>query len=639
MKRLRAVVLTTVVLAVVLVTLPVGAMPKKGTIAPSFAARDIHGKMVDLDQIVAESPDMVILYFFTRHGGEEVALRLSVLDMLYGRDKLRIIAFGVKEDEKALKKFADELDIDYYILAEDQLDANALYGPMKSLPLTFILKNDKTVVKIVRGSGETAAAILTDVAETYLMQGKPEEAATVATKAQEEGEDAARASQVRGYAFTQAGKLDEAEKEFGLIQYDVGLAKVALERGDYDKAIRLADQAGAKSGYADTVKGSALMRTGKLDEAATAFQSASRKPGADWQQSEALTGQGRLLQEQGAGADAIARYEQAVALDPFNVVALSNEAAAHRADGDLEKALEALEKAKAARDTDDPLVLAMLNQIQKELQDANDVRRGELIRKQIAGLAARYAEMKEAGTDKPADPWSTRPLVLAFLPSENRTSVFFERAGTDVVLRRELEAQVGAAGPVQVVERELLDKLLQELELSASELADQNTQLQLGKLFSAQFLGFVDFAQAGPDILMYLRLIDTETTAIAQQLMRNLKNADNVAAVAEDLAKEMIGKILADRELKGLIADAASDDAVLIGIGKKHGVTVGQKFTVLEEGEPIDIPGRGVIAYRSKPVGLLEVTAVEDDYATCKVVKLNEGLKLAREMKVKAAKK
>ena len=47
MKRLRAVVLTTVVLAVVLVTLPVGAMPKKGTIAPSFAARDIHEYLSD----------------------------------------------------------------------------------------------------------------------------------------------------------------------------------------------------------------------------------------------------------------------------------------------------------------------------------------------------------------------------------------------------------------------------------------------------------------------------------------------------------------------------------------------------------------------------------------------------------------
>ncbi|HOZ46778.1 MAG TPA: tetratricopeptide repeat protein [Candidatus Hydrogenedentes bacterium] len=624
----------SVVVAVVGVACVAVAL-EKGDIAPSFTATDIHGQKVDLDQIIAQSPDMVILYFFTIDGGQEIALRLSTIHSLYGRDKVRTIAFGIKEQEEALKAFADELQIEYYLLPESQLDANEVYGPIRSLPLTVILKNDKRVIKLIRGGGEAAASVLTGVAETFLQQGNTDEAVAVADKAKEEGEPAAKAAEVKGFALTAAGKLDEAEEEFGAIECKEGLAKVALERTDYTKAIELADEAPDHSGYADTIKATALMRSGKLEEAAPLFESGAQKSTEDWKASEAVTGQGRLLQEQGNLDDAIVRYDEAVALDPYNIIALSNEGAAYRIQGDLDKAAGVLEEAKKVGD--DELVAVMLRQVQRELEEANDVRRGELIRAQIADLSKRYDEMKAAGTDKPVDPWSTRPLVVAFLPSENKTPVFFERAGTDIALRRELEASIQSQGCVKVVDREMLDKLLQELNLGTSELASQDTQLQLGKLLSARYLGFVDFAQAGPDTLMYVRLVDTETTSIALQLMRNLKDAEGIAALARGVADEMMQKVIDGRELKGLIADATSEEAIMINLGKAHGVEVGQHFTILEEGEPIEVGGR-VIAYRPKPIGLLEVTEVEDAYAVCKVVKKNEGVQLAKEMKVKVAK-
>lgn len=606
------------------------AAPGKGDIAPSFPAlEDIKGQKVDLEAILATTPDMVILYFFTTQGGAEMAGRLSAIDALYGRDKLRIIAFGVKEEKAALTKFAQELGIEYYVLSDDPV--SSLYGPYAGLPLTFILKNDKTVVKVVRGSGETAGALLTEVAETYLMQGKTDQAAKVATVAQEKGEDATKATEVRGYALTAAGKLDEAQKEFGAINSQEGMAKVALERGENEKAIDLATKAG--SGYADTIKGTAYMRSGDLDKAGAAFDAAAQKPASDWQTSEALNGQGRLMQEKGVAEGAIQKYDQAFAVDPFNVVALSNEGAAYRAEGNLEKASEALGKARAVRDDD--LVVCMLKQVTDELEKASDVKRGELIRQQIADLAKRYQEIKQSGA-KPADEWSSRPLVLAFLPSSNKAPVFFERAGTDVVLKRELESQVQASGAATVVEREMIDKLLQELNLGSSELANKDTQLQLGKVLAAKHLGFVDFAQAGQDIVMYLRLVDTETTAIAQQLTRNIKE-DGIAATAQGLAQELVAKIKDGGDLKGLIAEAASDDAVVINLGKGHGIVPGQKFTILVEGTPIEVGGR-VVGHRSKPVGILEVTAVEDTYATCKVVQKDAGVTLAKEMKIKAAK-
>jgi Flp pilus assembly protein TadD len=65
----------------------------------------------------------------------------------------------------------------------------------------------------------------------------------------------------------------------------------------------------------------------------------------EWQQSEVANLKGRVAETAGKPEEAAGQYRQAVALDPYNVVALSNEGAALRAAGNLEGAKEALEKA------------------------------------------------------------------------------------------------------------------------------------------------------------------------------------------------------------------------------------------------------------------------------------------------------
>lgn len=612
-----------------------GAVPAKGEHVPSFKALDIRGQEVNLDTIMGNKPDLVILFFFTTSTGEEIAVKLRRLDALY-KEKLRIVAIGWKEDEPALKKFATDLNIDYYIIKDTpELGSEKNFGPFNALPLTFILTDTKMVLKSLVGSGKAEADVISDVAQVYFQQRKLEQAKAVADEAVAAGEDPKAARNLKGFALAAEGKLDEAQAEFGQIDSKEGLAKVALEKGDTAKAIELANAAGPDNAYADTVRGTALMRTGKLDEAATAFDAAAAKPGDDWQRAEAVNGAGRVAQEKGNADGAIKKYQESVALDPYNVVALSNEGAAHRQKGDLKKAEEVLEKAQGLRD--DSVVKAMLQQIQKEMKDANDVKRGELIRSQINDLKARYDALKAAGKDKPTDEWSSRPMVLAFLPSSAAQTAFFDRAGTDVVLQREIEARVQSDGRVKLVERAVLDKLLQELNLGSSDLAKQDTQLQLGKVMSARMLGFIDFASLGSDTLMYIRLIDTETTSVAAQIKRSVKDLSDINGLVDGVVQEIVKKAAEDRQLQGLIADAASDDAVIVNLGKAHGAKPGQKFLVIKEGEPIEAGGK-VIAHREAKVAMLEVTSVEDEYAICKVVKKEEGVQLAKEMHIKQTK-
>lgn len=607
------------------------ALPDKGQAVPSFAAADIAGRQVDLDAMVAQNPDLVILFFFTTHTGEDIAVKLRRLDVLYGGETgpLRIVAIGWKQEEAALKEFAQNLGIAFHVVPDvPQLHA---FDPVETLPVTLIVTRQKAVLNILQGGGKAEADLITEIAQAYLQAGQPDKAQAVAQEAIAAGETEAMARDTLGFALTAEGKLDEAEKEFGSIDSKAGLARVALERGEFEKAATIADEA-PDHGYAQTIKGEALLRSGRFDEAADVLKASTEQPAADWQKADGHNSLGRAYHEKGDTGAAIGQYREAVAIDPLNVEALSNEGAALRQDGKLEEAATVLEKAGTIRD--DALATVMLEQVRQELRAAADVQRGELVRQQIADLHARYDAIKAAGQDKPLDDWTSPPVVLAFLPSAEVQSVVFERAGTDVAIRRELESRLQAHDTVQVVEREVLDKLLQELDLGSSDLANPDTQLQLGKVLSARMLGFVDFGRVGADVMLYLRLVDTETTQLAAQMTRNTKDYGDIRTMVEDLVGEVVAKVVNGRQLKGLIADAADEQALIINLGARHGAKAGDRFEVVDKGQPIEAGGK-IIGYREKKLALVEVTEVADQYAVCKLLQKSEGVQLAKEMKVK----
>ena len=64
------------------------------------------------------------------------------------------------------------------------------------------------------------------------------------------------------------------------------------------------------------------------------------------------------------------------------------------------------------------------------------------------------------------------------------------------------------------------------------------------------------------------------------------------------------------------------------------GVEVGQQFAVVEEGDPIQVGGKE-IGRRQIPVARIEVTDVDAEFSFCKIMKTNEGVQLAADMKVK----
>jgi len=633
MRKICFALIVVLALSTVLGARAAFAQWKKSENFPNIVAKDIRGKDVSLAELAEQKPGLVIVFFFTPESGGDLALKLQSLYTLYGGKDLEVVGIGWEEDAEALKAFAEQMDIHYFLVPRSAVpDAQTWAGKVDVVPLTlFVIPQTLTIERILRGGGKTKAELLAEVAENFFRARRLDAAKQAAAEAASEPQVAPLAKELTGYIYLMEGKLDEAEKEFGAIDAKTGLAKVALGRGDTEKAVQLAEQA-AGDPYAQTIKGEALLREGKTEEAGQVLSQISGDFARDWQASEAVNLQGRVEHQAGNVDAALPKYEKAIALDPYNIVALSNEGAALRDKGDLKKSAEVLEKAQALGANE--VTVAMLRHVQQEMEEANNIQKAQLIRQQIADLQQRYEALKNSADQMPQDAWTTRPLILAFLPSSSQNRVFFEQAGTDVVLQRELELRLAADGRVGVVERSMLDKLLQELQLGASDLASSDTQRRLGRVLSAGLLGFLDFGKIGKDTMVYVRFVDTETTGITFQTSRRLDEQNPLRAV-DELVAEILNNVASSRELKGLVADVTDDKKVLINLGKRHGAKKEQTFTIFEEGDPVEVGGR-VIAHRQRPIGKLVIETLEDDYSVCTIQNLREGATIRKEMKVKA---
>jgi tetratricopeptide (TPR) repeat protein len=629
--RLAAIVLLGCVLAV----RDASAQLVKGAPAPALKATDIHGNVVDLDALVADRPPPMLLvqFLFSTRAGDEIANKLAYLHTRYGKEMLQVIGLGMNEDREALRRFAEGMGIRYYIIEAASLPDAAWLENITALPVTIFIYPDaeKTIAKVIQGGGEEQANIIKEIASNFLARGQYDASRKAAEAAVEQGEPAAEAKDIVGYSYIEEGKVDAAKAVFAETGSAAGQARVAMAEGNLEQAEQIL--ARATDAYSTTLMGTVRMLQGDLARAEQQFVRAIDMPADDWQRAEALNGRGRVLHAQGNAEGALAVYEQAIASNPDYVPALTNAAELQRSQGELEQAAKLLERATGSARAD-AVSDAMLRQVLEAMTRAQDTQKAQIVQQQIADLRQRYETLKAAGADKPADPWTTRPRVFASMPGASQ-QVFFARAGLDTVIQRELEFALQQRGDVFVVEREMLDQLLQELGLGASNLARPDTQQQLGQLLAARWLGFLEFVGAGNQVGVYLRLADAQSTALVGQVSRTFDSRADLGRLVKGMADELMNSLgNGQGPLQGLIADAAAEDAILINLGARHGAKPGLRFDLVEEGEPIQVGGRS-ISGRLKRLGGIEVTEVDEETAVAKLIEKKAGVTLHPEMKIR----
>ncbi len=115
-----------------------------GETAPDFTLSDIEGKAVTLSQ---NRGRVVILDFFADWCPpcrQEIPDFMSLADA-YGPKSFAVIGVAVVGKEDA-KRFAKEMGINYPVLVDDGSVSN-LYGPIRSIPTTFVIDKNGRIAK------------------------------------------------------------------------------------------------------------------------------------------------------------------------------------------------------------------------------------------------------------------------------------------------------------------------------------------------------------------------------------------------------------------------------------------------------------------------------------------------------------
>ena len=166
---------------------------------------------------------------------------------------------------------------------------------------------------------------------------------------------------------------------------------------------------------------------------------------------------------------------------------------------------------------------------------------------------------------------------------------------------------------IQLVERALLDKLLEELKLGTSKLVDRNTALSLGRILAARFIlsGQVLYSEAQTQVSM--RLIETETGRITAAVNESFGSAVPATILTERLSDVLIEKLNKLYPFRGKVVDV-KDNEVRLNIGVKVGARMGQQFKVVDQ----DL--------------ILEVIAVQPETCLARIAKgegvLQEGVRI-----------
>lgn len=594
-----------------------------GERAPAFSASSIGQAQANLESL-SKNP-MGVLFFFDKErckGCLETLARLRALATQYQEAGLVVLAFG-KMPQAELHKLGLQESANFQLFsADDELLRQFHISDM--LPTMVVTARGGIVTSMVYGGGANNEAVIFALAESMLARGKAVAASQLFNSLRGIQTRMGLADIGNAYSLLKQGKASEAAAVFNAAAADTrrdmevrgheGLAEIALAANDLERALGEAEQAlriAPNRTQAHLSRARVLAARGRLPEAEQAIalaSSASAVADFAWQTADAATARGNLLRKRAPGI-AVAAYQEAAEVNPFAADALANQATLLQGMGEPGRALELLRQAGDRAPTD-RAVLALLRQAEQASKQSMDLERQRYIDASVKDLVARFKEQKSKPSARAADDWTSQALALSVLDFQSAgDSELLGKLGMERLLQQEF-AQALLSQGITVVDRAILDKLLAELKLGSSELADPDTQLRLGRLMAARLISTGGFTGSGSAKALSLRLLDTETSAIVFSTIRRNSLQDPVAQ-AEELAAAVAASVRDKYPLKGRIALAEDDASLIINLGSKQGARAGQTFNVLGEGVPVELNGR-VIGMREAALGQLELSRCEE---------------------------
>jgi len=182
----------------------------------------------------------------------------------------------------------------------------------------------------------------------------------------------------------------------------------------------------------------------------------------------------------------------------------------------------------------------------------------------------------------------------------------------------------------KVIERALLEKILEEQKLGMSGVIDVSTAAEIGKGIGVDAVVVGSVTRASNALSIDARVIDTETAAIltAKDAYSSRISLQDISQMVSDVAEKIKNEFPI---LNGYVINVDNKE-ITIDIGRSNGLKRGMKCHVYREGAPIVHPVTGkVIAREIDELCEVQVTEVFDVYANAMIVQTKGGIPKIRD--------
>jgi TolB-like protein len=105
-------------------------------------------------------------------------------------------------------------------------------------------------------------------------------------------------------------------------------------------------------------------------------------------------------------------------------------------------------------------------------------------------------------------------MTVAVFDIENLSPEDSTGEDLGLLLSSEIVGRLSIKPGVQIIERQKLVSVLQELQLGSSDLADESVRLKVGRMLGAKRMVFGSYLVSGLNMRLDLRLVDVETGKI-----------------------------------------------------------------------------------------------------------------------------
>jgi TolB-like protein len=173
-------------------------------------------------------------------------------------------------------------------------------------------------------------------------------------------------------------------------------------------------------------------------------------------------------------------------------------------------------------------------------------------------------------------------------------------------------------GRFDVIERRLLEKVIEEQKIGVSGIVDEVSASKLGKVLGAKIVITGTVLEFQNVLEVNARILEVESSSIIAA--ENVKSSSGAARL-EDLVVEMAQKIIKDFPLEGYIAQR-DEKSVLLDLGQRAGIRKGMRFIAYKEGKVIKHPKTGeVLDIESIETGEIEIVEVNTKTARGIIIK------------------